>query len=158
MRITATPHRLRRLCFGLALALLGGQAALADEVAEANRGTYMDAWEAGRATFTDACAMCHGNYAYGDGASGAMLKKKPADLTQLRLKNGGEFPWIYVYEVIDGRRPVDSHGKDGMPVWGKIWTDSIPYETQRNADVYVRGRIFELLLYLDSIQADAAPD
>ncbi|TGD71910.1 hypothetical protein E4634_17520 [Mangrovimicrobium sediminis] len=135
-----------------ALALLPGQALAAGDIGESNRGTYMDAWQAGRNTFVDACSTCHGAFGYGDGISAKALEIAPSDLTQLTRRNGGEFPWVYVYEVIDGRKPVASHGPAGMPAWGRIWTQSLPYDNARDADIYVRGRIFELLLYLDSAQ------
>ncbi len=144
----------------LAMAVLAAAAlpAAAGEIAEANRGTYMDAWQAGRNTFIDACSTCHGESGAGDGAMAGTLKIKPSDLTRLTRINNGEFPWVYVYEVVDGRQPVDSHTAAGMPSWGKVWTDALPYENQRDQDVYVRGRIFELLLYLESAQEPLPPE
>ena len=36
-----------------------------------------------------------------------------------------------------------------MPVWGDVWRRNVP---EQYAPYYVRGRILELILYLDSIQ------
>ncbi len=147
------PARAGRLCLPIAVAgALWGQPAAAGAIEDSNRGTYMDAWQAGRNTFVDACSTCHGAYGYGDGIAADTLKIKPSDLTQLSRRNGGEFPWVYVYEIVDGRKPLESHGPAAMPAWGKVWADALPYDNRRDVDIYVRGRIFELLLYLDSAQ------
>lgn len=99
--------------------------------------------------FIDSCAFCHGTDAKGDGAAATMLSKQPADLTQLAKNNGGKFPLKYVYTTIDGRDMLKSHGMREMPVWGNLWTKSVP---PQYAESYVRARIFEIILYLDSIQ------
>src|SRR5437870_1298438 len=42
----------------------------------------------GRQLFTKLCISCHGATAKGDGRGGALLKPKPADLTDAEWKHG----------------------------------------------------------------------
>jgi hypothetical protein len=46
------------------------------------------------------------------------LTIKPSDLTQLTRENDGRFPFIEVFEMIDGRREIAIHGPRSMPIWG----------------------------------------
>ncbi len=73
----------------------------------------------GEAEYLNSCAVCHGYYGKGDGPLADELRKKPADLTTLSARNGGEFPYWRVFETIDGRSALPSHGPREMPVWGK---------------------------------------
>ena len=96
------------------------------------------------------CATCHGTQAKGDGPMRALLTVVPADLTQLRKKNNGEFPFWRVYKIIDGRDMVRGHGARGMPVWGA-------YFLSEEGGGYldedrVIGRVLGLVYYLQSIQ------
>lgn len=45
----------------------------------------------GRLEYQGYCAVCHGEKGKGDGIMGRYLLIKPADLTQLSKKSGGEF-------------------------------------------------------------------
>ena len=49
------------------------------------------------------------------------LIKPPADLTRLAEDNNGVFPFARVYDVIDGRFEVATHGTRDMPVWGEVY-------------------------------------
>lgn len=73
----------------------------------------------GEAEYLNSCAVCHGFYGKGDGPLADELRKKPADLTTLSSRNGGEFPYWRVFEMIDGRSALPSHGPRDMPVWGR---------------------------------------
>ena len=99
--------------------------------------------------FVDSCAFCHGVDAKGNGSAAAMLSKQPADLTLLSKRNDNIFPLEYVYNTIDGRAILDSHGSREMPIWGDLWKNSVP---SKHAESYVRARIFELILFLNAIQ------
>jgi mono/diheme cytochrome c family protein len=105
--------------------------------------------DSGYERFIDSCAFCHGVDGRGEGEAAAMLSKQPANLTQLAKNNGGKFPLAEVYAAIDGRDMPKSHGMREMPVWGDLWSKSVPPEY---AEFYVRARILELVLFLDSIQ------
>jgi mono/diheme cytochrome c family protein len=96
------------------------------------------------------CATCHGAQGKGDGPMSTILTVTPADLTQLRKKNDGEFPFWRVYKIIDGRDLVRGHGARNMPVWGA-------YFLSEEGGGYldedrVIGRILGLVYYLQSIQ------
>ena len=56
----------------------------------------------GRALFDQFCVSCHGNGGKGDGPAAADLATKPADLTRISARNGGEFPLVRVMSTIDG--------------------------------------------------------
>ena len=97
------------------------------------------------------CATCHGTQGKGDGPMGTILAVVPVDLTQIRKRNNGEFPFWRVYELIDGRDMVRGHGARGMPVWGA-------YFLSEEGGGYldedrVIGRVMGLVYYLQSIQA-----
>ncbi len=54
-----------------------------------------------------------------------------------------------IYRIIDGRTGVATHGSREMPVWGDVWAKNAPPEF---AEDYVKGRILELIMFLESIQ------
>jgi len=68
--------------------------------------------------YENSCAACHGIDAKGDGPLSKELKTPPSDLTALAKNNNGVFPYDMVYETIDGRHTVASHGTREMPAWG----------------------------------------
>ena len=126
------------------LLLIAGEAQLA--LADAGSESIV---AAGRERFVDACAFCHGLSGRGNGMAAGMMEKQPSDLTRLSKNNQGQFPLAEVYSIIDGRAEVSSHGSRDMPVWGDVWKKNVPPEY---SEYYVRGRILELILYLESIQ------
>ena len=67
----------------------------------------------GAAIFKSRCVFCHGAGAKGDGAAGARLNPKPADLTSARVQDqkDGEIFWKM------------SNGKGSMPAWGNILSE-----------------------------------
>ena len=62
------------------------------------------------------CASCHGESGRGNGAVAIFLRRRPADLTQIAMRNKGTFPADRVYQMIDGRQAVKAHGESQMPV------------------------------------------
>lgn len=131
------------------LIFVGSGAMAADSSAPAYAEATDGAVSAGRERFVDACAFCHGLSGTGNGMAASMLEQQPADLTQLSKNNAGRFPLASIYSIIDGRMSTAAHGARDMPVWGNIWKKNVP---EQYAEYYVRGRILELILYLDSIQ------
>jgi mono/diheme cytochrome c family protein len=105
---------------------------------------------AGKMEFQKNCGICHGVDGKGSGPITPLLKEKPADLTQIAKKNNGEFPFWQTYRMIDGREPIDGHGGRDMPIWGDRFKEEAG-QTQ-GADAIVRGRILEIIVYLQSIQ------
>jgi len=107
----------------------------------------------GQNEFRQSCAVCHGEDAKGNGPYSIALVFKPSDLTRLQVDNGGEFPFIETYLVIDGRDIAEYHGSRLMPIWGdRFQSESWSTVTPEFASTLVSGRIFELLLYLYTIQ------
>lgn len=106
----------------------------------------------GAVEYAAACAVCHGDAGKGDGELLNLLKEKPSDLTVLSAANEGEFPWLKVIQLVDGRSEMRTHGSV-MPVWGDrfkadLGDDAGPY----GSELVVRGRVLSLVYYLDSIQ------
>ena len=99
--------------------------------------------------FRSYCAVCHGTSARGDGPLADKMKKRPPDLTQFSIQNGGTFPRAMVASIIDGRRPVPGHGGPDMPVWGDAFK---PSQAGGDEDA-VKARIDELVRYIETLQA-----
>ena len=104
----------------------------------------------GKREYLTHCAICHGMGGKGDGPMSNVLTIVPADLTQLKKKNGGEYPFWRIYKVIDGRDAVRAHGTRNMPVWGAqfLSEEGGGYLDEDR----VIGRILGLVYYLRSIQ------
>lgn len=110
---------------------------------------------AGSKTFYRFCSVCHGKDAQGNGLYASNLKASPTNLTLLSERNKGRFPWLELYAIIDGN-DLQEHGNREMPIWGEIFDISQwPNQYDGFSEVIVRGRIFELLVYLESIQVNS---
>jgi mono/diheme cytochrome c family protein len=95
------------------------------------------------------CTVCHGEQGKGDGIMADQLQRtRPTDLTQAQNKHRGQFPFWRLYRIIDGREAITGHGPRDMPIWGD-WFRIIEGQ-DKDA---VRGRIWQLLYYLESIQS-----
>lgn len=107
----------------------------------------------GRSTFIRNCAACHGPEGRGDGPMADYLTRKPTTLTTIRERNKGVFPLEYMVRVIDGREMIPMHGTREMPVWGDVFlAQSIQDFWPRGSEQVVRGRILEVIFYVQSIQ------
>jgi mono/diheme cytochrome c family protein len=106
----------------------------------------------GRLEYQGYCAVCHGEKGRGDGIMGRYLLIKPADLTQLSKKSGGEFPFWRTYRIIDGRQEVKGHGSREMPIWGNRFRAEEGAEGPAAWIDLARGRIWQLVVFLQSIQ------
>ena len=107
----------------------------------------------GKVEFIESCSLCHGKNAKGDGLFSSMLTVETPDLTRLSKNNGGAFPFREIYLIIDGRDEIKQHGPRHMPIWGDRFNSTTWYTVNREyADTLVRGKIFELMLYLQSVQ------
>lgn len=136
MKNRSSRRGVNRLLFAAAPLLLFAGAAPAAEVSKAQR-QY----------FNDYCASCHGPTGHGDGPVAGELKKRPADLTQLAKNNNGQFPYVRVRAIIDGRgQALGIHGPAEMPVWGQR------FSREGGTDPQVRGKILSIVDYLVSIQ------
>ncbi len=115
----------------------------------------------GRVTFRVYCASCHGQYGKGDGNLAQYLKVPPADLTEISARRDGEFPRAEITEIIDGRRETRGHGVRDMPVWGDVFESPLS-ETEagpsEEPEARVARKLAELVLFLESIQAEASAE
>ena len=107
----------------------------------------------GSGEFQVSCAVCHGPDGRGDGSMAGYLTVKSGDLTRLARDNDGRFPFLEVFRMIDGRHEIAVHGTRAMPIWGDRYKVEAavkygPYDTE----TVVRGRILELVQYLEAIQ------
>ena len=59
-----------------------------------------------------------------------------------------------VYQTIDGRVTVPGHGTREMPIWGARYAeeDYERYGTAFGAEDVVRGRILQLVYFIQSLQ------
>jgi hypothetical protein len=89
------------------------------------------------------------------------LIKPPTDLTRLSETNSGVFPFARVYDVIDGRFELATHGTRDMPVWGEVYKRSwaqgqngtLPYLASKEViESIVRVRILALIDYIFTLQ------
>ncbi|GIW44086.1 MAG: hypothetical protein KatS3mg077_1368 [Candidatus Binatia bacterium] len=96
------------------------------------------------------CSACHGETGKGDGVVSHLMNPRPSDLTQLAKKNKGEFPFMRVIRIIDGRETLRAHGDPDMPVWGEIFASEVPGAI--NKEARIRGKVLLITEYLASIQ------
>ena len=113
--------------------------------------------ESGRNEYVRSCQPCHGKTGEGDGPRGKNLTPRPSDLTKLSEANKGVFPFVHVYEVIDGSIDVVMHGPRDMPVWGDVYRRDVQSRLPGNSadhvvDAMARRRILELIEYISTIQ------
>lgn len=112
-----------------------------------------EAIEAGKAEYMRSCALCHGDKGKGNGIYASKLLVKPTNIALLQKENGGVFPTRAIFQIIEGSDDLKLHGPKAMPVWGDRFNhESLLYVDKRFSKTFVRGRIFELLLYIEEIQ------
>lgn len=109
-------------------------------------------FEAGRAEYLAACAACHGENADGNGPIAQMLKTPVPGLRNLAADNEGKFPLLDTFMIVDGRTGVRAHGNP-MPVFGNRYKAEVGATLgDYGSEPAVRGRVLELVYYLQSIQ------
>jgi mono/diheme cytochrome c family protein len=108
----------------------------------------------GRVTFRRYCASCHGPSADGKGNVAQFLTVKPTDLRTYLERYDGEFPKELIYESIDGRKVVRTHGTRDMPIWGEVFQSPLVDETAPDETGEERSdrKIRELVYFLETIQ------
>ncbi len=104
-----------------------------------------DADISGAEEFIRYCSVCHGLDGKGTGALAKSLKKPPADLTQIKKRNNGNFPFSKIARMIRDGGNIEAHGNTDMPAWGEVFRDHVD-------PIMSRALIFELTLYLEEIQ------
>jgi len=109
----------------------------------------------GKEIYGSYCGPCHGTTGKGDGEMARFLRGKPADLTRLSQANSGQFPFWRVFGIVEGQEEyIGQHGSREMPIWG-TWFAGEQGSPDPAAWVdLTRGRIWQLMVYLESIQAE----
>ncbi len=103
--------------------------------------------QSGEADYRHYCASCHG---FDGKGRGAWNGTRVPDLTQLRRKNGGKFPFEDVYRVVDGRSKFPWHQRrPGMPFWGQVFQEE---EKEPGAKAKVEARIAAIVDYIRGLQ------
>ena len=120
-------------------------------------GTALAEKDIGAAEYQNNCASCHGPKGEGNGPFAEFLKAVPTSLTTLSKNNGGVFPFERVYQAIDGRGDVKSHGPREMPVWGKDYIagsvkEHGPFFGEWYGEDILNSRILALIDYLNKLQ------
>ena len=123
--------------------------------AGSSRAQQQEVAEAGRASYQQYCAVCHGRDGSGKGEMAKLLKIKPANLTNLSAKHDNIFPFWYVYLVIDGRQEVEGHGTREMPIWGAAFKQEAGPD--RGAELQAYARILEIVYFIESLQRPTPP-
>jgi len=116
-----------------------------------------DNLDVGKMEYEGACAVCHGLTGKGDGYLKSQLVNRVPDLTVLAKNNNGVFPFDRVYQIIDGRAEIKTHGTREMPVWGRFFNlqSSVYFENypRQDTESAARSRILALTEYLYRLQA-----
>lgn len=104
------------------------------------------------------CLACHGVGGKGNGPMAEFLSVKPTDLTVISKNNDGVFPLLEIFQIVDGRTVVGSHGvrnTEGweMPVWGARYREQTGDKYgEYGSETAVRARILELVFYIQAVQ------
>ena len=113
-----------------------------------------DKFDIGKQEYDVSCADCHGFNGEGHGPYAEFLKSRVPNLTVLSKNNGGVFPFARVYDAIDGRPLINSHGRD-MPIWGNRYSTVRGFhfrDDYSSDEAFVRGRILALIDYINRLQ------
>jgi len=107
----------------------------------------------GEELFHELCAACHGVNGNGDGPAASALAKPVSNLTIIASNNDGVFPLKQVEDSITGKSQVVAHGTIDMPVWGQRFEELRPDWKLNRRKALARQRIYNLTLYIESLQA-----
>lgn len=125
--------------------------ALLSMITAASNAQQQEVAEAGKVPYRQYCATCHGLEGKGNGPMAKLLKVKPANLTQLRVKHDDFFPFWDVYRAVDGRKDIWGHGPRDMPIWGTVFKQEAGGDPA--ADLQTYARMLEIVYYIESLQA-----
>ncbi len=111
----------------------------------------------GKAEFENTCAVCHGVDAKGNGPFTLFMTKRVPDLTVLAKTNGGEFPFLRIYEIMNGPGQIPGHDIREMPVWSDYYKENAakdlgPFYNYSDVVTYVNNKTISLLAYVATLQ------
>jgi mono/diheme cytochrome c family protein len=102
----------------------------------------------GKQDYEENCVACHGADGTGRGQLAAKLVKPPADLTGIAARNGGQFPFWRVFDIVAGETMVPGHDTFQMPEFFA----SMKHQDFKPGYLPAHVRLLELTLYLESLQ------
>lgn len=106
----------------------------------------------GAEDFLAYCAGCHGSGGKGDGPLAEGLSARPADLTGLAGRNGGDYPKLRVMAKIWGY----TGGQDGaalMPNFGPLLDSAlVPYDSGDGRETPTPLRLVQLAEHVQRLQ------
>ena len=106
----------------------------------------------GEALYVEHCAACHGVDLDGQGPMAGVMTIKPTDLTTLKARNDGQFPYERVVKRIDGRDPLVAHGSP-MPVYGHFFEGgAAALKTHSGQPIITSRAIADIVAYLEEVQ------
>lgn len=126
-----------------ALAILTGTCVGAS-AAETRRAVFDD----GKMEFEENCTACHGKDGTGTGELAVKLVKPPKDLTTIAQRNGGEFPFWRVFDIVAGDTPVAGHDTFQMP----LYSQRMRAHEGTPGFLPAHVRVLELTHYIESVQ------
>jgi len=104
----------------------------------------------GAALFAQYCVACHGATGVGDGPEAGA--RKPADLTQLRARNGGVYPAVRVMGQVYGYS-LGTAQSPAMPEFGPLLEgDTVLVETDEGVLTPTPSRLVDIADYVASLQ------
>lgn len=127
---------------------------------ESESKSLVSAVEQGKAVYSRFCSVCHGVDGKSADSQLVDLQTQPPDLTQIKKSNNNQFPWLRLYSVINSQESVGAHESREMPEWNQVF-DMRNWGSDDNdefAEEIIYGRIFVLLMYLNSIQEASVSD
>lgn len=146
MRIVASPCAWWLACAAPLLMASAGVAVAQVQTSPDDRARSL-AIEAGRETYRQFCAPCHGQDARGNGPVARLLLNPPVDLTMVSRRNNGEFPEMMFEAMLTFTRlQTAAHGTGQMPIWGPV------FKSVDSSETLARARVVNLIAYLESIQ------
>lgn len=111
--------------------------------------------ELGKQLYGESCAVCHGLDGRGGGEFAQYLNVTPPSLVTLTKNNHGDYPYLQVFQVVDGRSGVRGHGPSDMPIWGNVFArDAGEIGGPYGAELLVRARVVALVDYIESLQEE----
>jgi mono/diheme cytochrome c family protein len=119
--------------------------------------------DTGKTDFLTYCASCHGIDGKGKGPMHMTTDTRPTNLTLLSQAHSGNFPYLQVRRVIDGRVEKGnnrSHLHGEMPVWGEVFVGKKAKSagSEMHDEAVAKMRILNIVDYLVSIQEQCVGD
>jgi len=121
-------------------------------LAACGEGVAPDAPSASRgaALYAQYCVACHGATGEGDGPEDGA--RRPADLTQLRARNGGVYPAVRVMGQVYGYS-LGTAQSPAMPEFGPLLEgDTVLVETDEGILTPTPSRLVDLADYVATLQ------